>query len=230
MPEGEVWGLRRGNLHGPSTNVCRAPARQSPLWRSRESMLDWLCWMAAPHCHTLFHLAPLGLQRFSRFLAFWAPRDGDWVGAIRLLTARMVEGGWLPREEALAPLLQVPGRLDPTPEERGVFPVVETPAEDFAALPLFRVACSAGDYVILKWRAARLTSIEVLEVKTGHNQLSRKQRECVKYLRMVARRVQALLGHGVGVEYKLVSVEPIPRHRPREALVTARPLLRIPGV
>jgi hypothetical protein len=227
VPVDEVWGLRRGNLHGRYVSFYRTPETLRPLWRERVYLFEWLHRMVTP-----YSLYPLDRQRFNRFWTFWVPRDSDWVNAARFVAAVMVKEGWLPRGEERVPALQVPERFGPTPEERRAYPVVETPTEDFVVLPLFYVACSAGDYILLKWRrgpVTRFVGLEVLEVKTGGSYLSRKQRESVRYLYTVTQRIRALLNRPIEVEYKLVRVELVPKNRPYEALVSAKTLLRVQG-
>jgi hypothetical protein len=194
-------------------------------------MLLWLERMVRP-----IGLYQLDEGEFHQVLANWEPYGGEWDDVARFVAAIMANEGWLPVKEAQELVRRIRKWCPPTPEGAEWFPHAFTPLDDFAILPLFHTSCYAGDYVLLKWRRydatkaiSSLVGLEVLEVKTGKSGLSEKQKECIRYLYTMAQQVSKLIDHPIEVEYKLITVDLIPRDKPYTAVIHAKTLLRVQG-
>ena len=172
VPEGEIWGLRRG-LEGsrktfPVALWGRLSEARGEFSRAVQPLLEA---MAPPPTHSLLGLPRSVKRGLEPLLSAWIPKRGEESGVARLLLSFLEKRGWpwgssketLVRElERLYPSVEVEEAL--TREVlgaslwatgRAASYVVATSASEFKALDLVLKACGAGDFVLLKWRELR---------------------------------------------------------------------------
>jgi hypothetical protein len=171
VPEGEVWGLRRGFEHG----------RAGPLWSPSVEPATWrefsfparllLDVMAPPGYGSLFGLPGKAREWLKPLLSAWVPRKGEEDEVARLLLAFMEEHpGWpwwsLPFPRIIPPegrLAAEVGEAARRAAEHAELYIIVSPASEFRALPLLFEACRAGDFTLLKWSAVSRLEVEEAE-------------------------------------------------------------------
>jgi len=171
VPEGEVWGLRRGFEHGRAGPLW-SPSVEPATWREFSFPARLLLDVMAPPGHgSLFGLPGKAREWLKPLFSAWVPRGGEEGEVARLLLAFMEEHpGWpwwslppprsIPPEERLAAEV---GEAARRVADQAELYIVVSPASEFRALPLLFEACRAGDFALLKWSTLRRLEVEEVE-------------------------------------------------------------------
>lgn len=234
IPEGEVWGLRRGFKHG----------RAGPLWSLSVEPDAWgkfsfptqllLDVMAPPSYGWL----PRNVrEQLKPLFSAWIPGEGEGDEIVRLLLAFMKKHRGQPWWSLLSPeaIAVEVGDAIRLAADHAAMHIVVSPASEFKALPLLFEACRSGDFALFKWSTLRrldakrvegeLKGVEVVEVKTGAGRLSISQGYAPERLRRKAERAYEALGRRVDVSYRVVRVELEKLELPKRAHITIQSLL-----
>lgn len=168
VPEGEVWGLRRGA--GPVWRELSlwSPSEEPGAWRKFSSPVRLLLDAMSPLSLSLFFGLPSGFkEELRRVLSAWVPKKEELGELERLLLTLSESCGrpWPPgeglarelkwrhpgveAEKALAAEIMEATRIA---AYSAAVNIVVTPASEFKA---FLEACYAGDFILLKWRTLR---------------------------------------------------------------------------
>ncbi|MCC6050168.1 MAG: hypothetical protein LM580_05655 [Thermofilum sp.] len=170
VPEGEIWGLRRGV--GPVSRVLSlwSPSEEPGAWRKFSfPVLRLLDAMSPPSASSFFGLPRSFWEELKHLLSAWVPRkeELDEVAQLIFALSERREWPWPLSRETLARKLEL---LHPGvgAEEALASEIAEavriaagyaaqyivvTPSSEFKILSL--LPALSGDFVLLKWKALR---------------------------------------------------------------------------
>jgi hypothetical protein len=171
VPEGEVWGLRRGM--GPVSRELSlwSPSGEPGSWRKFSfPVLRLLDAMSPPSVFSFFGLPRGFREELKHLLSAWVPRkeELDEVAQFIFALSERREWSWPPSREALARKLELlhPGlgaeealaaeiaeAIRIAAETHAAQYIVVTPSSEFKILNL--LPALSGDFVLLKWKALR---------------------------------------------------------------------------
>ena len=171
VPEGEIWGLRRGV--GPVSRELSlwSPSGEPGSWRKFSfPVLRLLDAMSPPSVFSFFGLPRGFREELKHLLSAWVPRkeELDEVAQFIFALSERREWSWPPSREALARKLELlhPGlgaeealaaeiaeAIRIAAETHAAQYIVVTPSSEFKILSL--LPALSGDFVLLKWKALR---------------------------------------------------------------------------
>jgi hypothetical protein len=172
VPEGEIWGLRRGV--GPVSRELSlwSPSGEPGSWRKFSfPVLRLLDAMSPPSVLSFFGLPRSFREELKHLLSAWVPRkeELDEVAQFIFALSERREWSWPPSRGALARKLELlhPGlgaeealaaeiaeAIRIAAETHTAQYIVVTPSSEFKVI-LSLLPALSGDFVLLKWKALR---------------------------------------------------------------------------